>query len=176
MRNKKLILIFFFFFFFNDTATTEIYTLSLHDALPIWLSRARYRSWFCDGVSGDVVCVPRLRLERQENRDPLVGRREAEDERAVLPHPVVMCELRVVSLIHVDVVDAVARHEPENLVLLVLLRSPALAENVHFGVVLQPCPRDVMLDPVTEVIIRAWQVVRQGTQPQAVEEVAPDKI
>src|SRR2546430_17700772 len=27
--------ILFFFFFFNDTATTEIYTLSLHDALPI---------------------------------------------------------------------------------------------------------------------------------------------
>src|SRR3712207_9210700 len=26
-----------FFFFFNDTATTEIYTLSLHDALPICL-------------------------------------------------------------------------------------------------------------------------------------------
>ena len=25
-----------FVFFFNDTATTEIYTLSLHDALPIW--------------------------------------------------------------------------------------------------------------------------------------------
>ena len=35
------IIIFFFFFFicffFNDTATTEIYTLSLHDALPILL-------------------------------------------------------------------------------------------------------------------------------------------
>src|SRR2546427_12176742 len=32
-----------FFFFFNDTATTEIYTLSLHDALPIfcpWVYRA----------------------------------------------------------------------------------------------------------------------------------------
>src|SRR2546426_8810647 len=29
------LLLFFFFFFFNDTATTEIYTLSLHDALPI---------------------------------------------------------------------------------------------------------------------------------------------
>src|SRR5438552_15361869 len=26
------------FFFFNDTAPTEIYTLSLHDALPIWVS------------------------------------------------------------------------------------------------------------------------------------------
>src|SRR3712207_8953148 len=38
----------FLFFFFNDTATTEIYTLSLHDALPIWSrgssSRTR-RSW-----------------------------------------------------------------------------------------------------------------------------------
>src|SRR6266498_1616351 len=30
-----ILLFFFFFFFFNDTATTEIYTLSLHDALPI---------------------------------------------------------------------------------------------------------------------------------------------
>src|SRR2546427_306127 len=30
----------FFFFFFNDTATTEIYTLSLHDALPIVLARS----------------------------------------------------------------------------------------------------------------------------------------
>src|SRR5256886_1913195 len=30
---------FCFFFFFNDTATTEIYTLSLHDALPILLRR-----------------------------------------------------------------------------------------------------------------------------------------
>src|SRR2546425_5092991 len=31
----RLLLSFFSFFFFNDTATTEIYTLSLHDALPI---------------------------------------------------------------------------------------------------------------------------------------------
>src|SRR2546429_5244258 len=35
---------FSFFFFFNDTATTEIYTLSLHDALPIsWCSVLRAR-------------------------------------------------------------------------------------------------------------------------------------
>src|SRR2546426_7873642 len=32
----------FFFFFFNDTATTEIYTLSLHDALPISGERAEH--------------------------------------------------------------------------------------------------------------------------------------
>src|SRR5258705_7457265 len=38
----------FFFFFFNDTATTEIYTLSLHDALPI------YRH------SGRVLCCSRV--------------------------------------------------------------------------------------------------------------------
>src|SRR5256885_12227607 len=31
----------FYFFFFNDTATTEIYTLSLHDALPI----SAFRWW-----------------------------------------------------------------------------------------------------------------------------------
>src|SRR5437764_14723481 len=31
----RLFSLVFFFFFFNDTATTEIYTLSLHDALPI---------------------------------------------------------------------------------------------------------------------------------------------
>src|SRR3989441_5032226 len=36
-----LSLLIFFFFFFNDTATTEIYTLSLHDALPISSSTGR---------------------------------------------------------------------------------------------------------------------------------------
>src|SRR3712207_9566881 len=34
----------YMFFFFNDTATTEIYTLSLHDALPIFSSSVRARS------------------------------------------------------------------------------------------------------------------------------------
>src|SRR5260221_14741313 len=32
----------FYYFFFNDTATTEIYTLSLHDALPISISDADF--------------------------------------------------------------------------------------------------------------------------------------
>src|ERR1022692_3381697 len=35
VADSSLTYFFFFFFFFNDTATTEIYTLSLHDALPI---------------------------------------------------------------------------------------------------------------------------------------------
>src|SRR5947208_14423742 len=37
---------YFIFFFFNDTATTEIYTLSLHDALPIFTLRGVKRK-FC---------------------------------------------------------------------------------------------------------------------------------
>src|SRR3989442_8767324 len=38
-KNCMFIFLGFYFFFFNDTATTEIYTLSLHDALPISRSR-----------------------------------------------------------------------------------------------------------------------------------------
>ena len=41
---------FFLFFFFNDTATTEIYTLSLHDALPICVPPAP--AWTGDRVVG----------------------------------------------------------------------------------------------------------------------------
>src|SRR5260370_7474113 len=36
----------FLLFFFNDTATTEIYTLSLHDALPIWILAVQRRRRF----------------------------------------------------------------------------------------------------------------------------------
>src|SRR6266568_8998952 len=42
------------FFFFNDTATTEIYTLSLHDALPICSTGCRRRS-----LSASCVSTPR---------------------------------------------------------------------------------------------------------------------
>src|SRR5690349_22736854 len=40
-------LLFFFLFFFNDTATTEIYTLSLHDALPIYVERSHEMTRLC---------------------------------------------------------------------------------------------------------------------------------
>src|SRR3712207_7425071 len=61
------------FFFFNDTATTEIYTLSLHDALPICLRDvARQRQHQRDRVlrGGDDV-----RLRRVGDDDPALGRR-----------------------------------------------------------------------------------------------------
>src|SRR6266436_4784666 len=46
------------FFFFNDTATTEIYTLSLHDALPIWSSVAPRFPIMC-GIATFTMLVSR---------------------------------------------------------------------------------------------------------------------
>src|SRR5436853_6333706 len=43
------------FFFFNDTATTEIYTLSLHDALPISLLEPSRRAVHADARGHDAV-------------------------------------------------------------------------------------------------------------------------
>src|SRR2546430_6123419 len=44
------------FFFFNDTATTEIYTLSLHDALPISLkSTQKIQEYFVDMCNADAT-------------------------------------------------------------------------------------------------------------------------
>src|SRR2546430_13039510 len=74
----------FFFFFFNDTATTEIYTLSLHDALPIFrvlslveqLGRVRARTGRrrADGrsdrsVAMDVGVWPARRRQRVDVSD-----------------------------------------------------------------------------------------------------------
>src|SRR2546429_7858780 len=64
-----------FFFFFNDTATTEIYTLSLHDALPISSARTRNSSGRCSPVSSNWssylrgrwrnVCAPAAQASRR---------------------------------------------------------------------------------------------------------------
>src|SRR5574339_1247487 len=88
----------FFFFFFNDTATTEIYTLSLHDALPIsrapraptgagtgWNGRAargRSEEHTSELQSpGDLVC--RLLLEKKKTTITHPGRRNAHQEDTV---------------------------------------------------------------------------------------------
>src|SRR2546422_5409235 len=68
-------LLLFFFFFFNDTATTEIYTLSLHDALPI--SRAPPPPWprgngkrptRCWQSRGSAPAASRRALDRKSTR------------------------------------------------------------------------------------------------------------
>src|SRR6266496_5750202 len=56
----------FFFFFFNDTATTEIYTLSLHDALPIysWVRVA----YLADVPTGTALPTPAPTVDRKSTR------------------------------------------------------------------------------------------------------------
>src|SRR3989442_9475518 len=56
------------FFFFNDTATTEIYTLSLHDALPISTSLASA----LPSAASNSTCVPDWsRLRRARSGSPI---------------------------------------------------------------------------------------------------------
>src|SRR5256885_16650308 len=56
-----------FFFFFNDTATTEIYTLSLHDALPIYQKQVgRVVLHAEQGLAGRVCVASGARKGRSE--------------------------------------------------------------------------------------------------------------
>src|SRR2546430_7116764 len=60
-----------FFFFFNDTATTEIYTLSLHDALPIFAAVDRHPREVLMGPREELRVVPGLGqypLDRKSTR------------------------------------------------------------------------------------------------------------
>src|SRR6478735_3787234 len=68
--------IFYFFFFFNDTATTEIYTLSLHDALPIPVSRVDQRLRIAIADPGNVHGIDELRLATKYQVDFGVASRE----------------------------------------------------------------------------------------------------
>src|SRR2546421_8650914 len=58
----------FFFFFFNDTATTEIYTLSLHDALPISNGHSRpHLLWRCRSADYSAGAVARQRTRDRKS-------------------------------------------------------------------------------------------------------------
>src|SRR5207253_10651586 len=64
----------FFFFFFNDTAPTEIYTLSLHDALPIFTTsspparRTSTTTWPSCGSSSSSLCSGKSCSDRKSTR------------------------------------------------------------------------------------------------------------
>src|SRR2546430_9555364 len=69
---------FYFFFFFNDTATTEIYTLSLHDALPICIAArrgGRHPDWFRSRAHAPHH--PAARRCRRARRDPVRADRKS---------------------------------------------------------------------------------------------------
>src|SRR2546425_5273464 len=71
----------FIFFFFNDTATTEIYTLSLHDALPICLKGQLGNP----DRAGEVIRVQLSSLEvecERLSKEPLVRVRNGDDARS----------------------------------------------------------------------------------------------
>src|SRR2546422_7602698 len=71
-----------FFFFFNDTATTEIYTLSLHDALPISLRRGGLEA---RGSHRRSKCRPdRRRLHHHSACPPRSGRHRSEEHTSEL--------------------------------------------------------------------------------------------
>src|SRR5688572_31238971 len=59
----------YFFFFFNDTATTEIYTLSLHDALPILAGLGKIRLPV-PGVVATRPVVHRQLVDRPRHQHP----------------------------------------------------------------------------------------------------------
>src|SRR2546422_3462711 len=65
-----------FLFFFNDTATTEIYTLSLHDALPISGSVQRLATRLTDMGGVQVVqdALPHLLMRSEEHTSELQSR------------------------------------------------------------------------------------------------------
>src|SRR5438094_9112904 len=63
--------IFLFFFFFNDTAPTEIYTLSLHDALPIYASQSDVPSWNPDFKGKAIVGTPDQWYRSEEHTSEL---------------------------------------------------------------------------------------------------------
>src|SRR5215203_6446371 len=71
MSTSLVFLVLFFFFFFNDTATTEIYTLSLHDALPTCRSSGarerRVRHW-SSARSGEPSSGPPRSRDRKSTR------------------------------------------------------------------------------------------------------------
>src|SRR5256885_9887296 len=80
---------FFFFFFFNDTATTEIYTLSLHDALPISLTPGPRSSAPLEIVPCRSSCGRTLRrpAPMEESHSSSVRRSRSEEHTSELQSP-----------------------------------------------------------------------------------------
>src|SRR3989442_13801994 len=72
--SSQFLLLAFVFFFFNDTATTEIYTLSLHDALPTSITLSRPASNSAARVSGSGTIRTRSVSRSEEHTSELQSR------------------------------------------------------------------------------------------------------
>src|SRR5438034_3142796 len=95
----------FFFFFFNATAPTEIYTLSLHDALPIWSALLR-----------DALRLLALaRLHRLLHvRQPIVRRRSEEHTSELQSHSDLVCRLLLEKKKQIKMHAPTERHYDHN--------------------------------------------------------------
>ena len=127
-------------------------------------------------MAGYIVGVPGLRLKGEEDGDPLIGRGKAEDEAAVLPHSIIVPVPGIVALIHMDVVNAVARIEMEDLVRGPRLRAPARAESEDLGGCLACGAIDIVGQSVAQVVVVARQARREQAHVESVEEVPADEI
>src|SRR2546425_5740156 len=84
----------YFLFFFNDTATTEIYTLSLHDALPIYQYKLPVNTAWTPGDYTAVVTEPtKGSLESMVLREPFVGSRSEEHTSELQSLAYLVCRL-----------------------------------------------------------------------------------
>src|SRR5256885_12304601 len=102
-----------FFFFFNDTATTEIYTLSLHDALPIFrMQGVEFDNGdiYVDGhkaasdVRDEKECRSEERFSRNAETD-LVCRLLLEKKKAQRPHIDVRKNITHTELLRFDAIS-----------------------------------------------------------------------
>src|SRR4026208_1633904 len=89
-------------FFFNDTAPTEIYTLSLHDALPIWRRVGRH----C--ATGHPYVLAPIRAAR-------IGARDRKSGSAGMPRPIsyaVFCLQKIFAGLHDETQTALSTSPP----------------------------------------------------------------
>src|SRR2546430_9289723 len=91
----------FFFFFFNDTATTEIYTLSLHDALPI-----------SDTIDRDVRRKLQVRLPVQFLKAQQAGIRSEEHTSELQSQSNLVCRLLLEKKKKTQIPPSITLHPP----------------------------------------------------------------
>src|SRR3989442_11849811 len=105
------------FFFFNDTATTEIYTLSLHDALPI-----------CAWSSGDCRCTCSMRASLLPRMNSTTRTRRSEEHTSELQsRPHLVCRLLLEKKKHLHYTC----YEKWTAVLRLCLNTSVIEDNYH---------------------------------------------
>src|SRR4051812_36264842 len=100
-----------------------------------------------------VVGMPGLGLKLQEQSGPTACGGKKEQQSSVLPHTIVIHKSGRVSLIHVDVMNAVAGQEAEDLVAVTGFRPPSLSKSVDDRVFFTHCFLHQCVDYVVQVVV-----------------------